>query len=150
MKKAFVPFALLALALASCQGKSAESATDSLAQDSLTAVVDSTATSSVDEAVLGTYEGDIPGADGTVKTTITLAADGTYSKHEEFTKAGAEPIDENGTYTLGEGGLVTLITPSSNAETYYKVGDGKLILLDQSTKQEVTSELASHYVMTKK
>lgn len=149
MKKVFVSFAVLAMALASCQGNTEASQNDSLNQDSVVAVVDSTATVAND-AVLGTYEGTIPGADGSVKTTIVLNADGTYSKHEEFSKAGAEAIDENGTYKLDAEGLLTLITPSSNLETYYKVSEGKITLLDQQTKQLPTGELAAQYDLAKK
>ena len=150
MKKVFVSFAVLALALASCQGNTEASQSDSLNQDSVAAaVVDSTA-NVANEAALGTYEGTIPGADGSVKTTIVLNADGTYSKHEEFSKAGAEPIYENGTYKLAADGLLTLITPSSNLETYYKVGEGKITLLDQTTKQLPEGELAAQYDLAKK
>ena len=150
MKKVFVSFAVLALALASCQGNTEASQSDSLNQDSVAAaVVDSTA-NVANEAALGTYEGTIPGADGSVKTTIVLNADGTYSKHEEFSKAGAEAIDENGTYKLDADGLLTLITPSSNLETYYKVAEGKITLLDQQTKQLPTGELAAQYDLAKK
>ena len=148
MKKVFVSFAVLAMALASCQGNTEASQNDSLNQDSVVAV-DSTAMVAND-AVLGTYEGTIPGADGSVKTTIVLNADGTYSKHEEFTKAGVEPVDENGTYKLDADGLLTLITPSSNLETYYKVAEGKITLLDQQTKQLPTGELAAQYDLAKK
>lgn len=136
------------MALASCQGNTEASQNDSLPQDSVVAV-DSTAMVA-NEAVLGTYEGTIPGADGSVKTTIVLNADGTYSKHEEFTKAGVEPVDENGTYKLDADGLLTLITPSSNLETYYKVAEGKITLLDQQTKQLPTGELAAQYDLAKK
>lgn len=136
------------MALASCQGNTEASQNDSLPQDSVVAV-DSTAMVA-NEAVLGTYEGTIPGADGSVKTTIVLNADGTYSKHEEFTKAGVEPVDENGTYKLDAEGLLTLITPSSNLETYYKVAEGKITQLDQQTKQLPTGELAAQYDLAKK
>lgn len=148
MKKVFVSFAVLALALASCQGNTEASQSDSLNQDSVAAVVETPAVAN--EAALGTYEGTIPGADGSVKTTIVLNADGTYSKHEEFSKAGVEPVDENGTYKLEADGLLTLITPSSNAETYYKVGEGKITLLDQTTKQLPEGELAAQYDLAKK
>ncbi|WP_314054414.1 copper resistance protein NlpE [Porphyromonas catoniae] len=150
MKKVFVSFAVMALALASCQGKTDASSTDSAAVDSMT-VVEQPMAAQTNEAILGTYEGVLPGADGSVTTKITLNADGTYSKHEEFSKAGAEPIDENGTYKLdATTGLVTLITPSSNMETYYKVAGGTLTLLDQTTKELPTGELAAQYVLNKK
>lgn len=147
MKKVFVSFAVLALALASCQGKSAEASTaDSAAQDT-TIVTEQVAP--VSEGVYGTYEGTLPGADTSIKTTITINADGTYSKHEEFSKEGAQPMDENGTYRL-EGDLLTLVTPSSNLETYYKVSEGKITFLDQSTKELPTGELADQYNLAKK
>ena len=139
----------MALALASCQGKTDASSTDSAAVDSMT-VVEQPMAAQTNEAILGTYEGVLPGADGSVTTKITLNADGTYSKHEEFSKAGAEPIDENGTYKLAADGLLTLITPSSNLETYYKVGEGKITLLDQTTKQLPEGELAAQYDLAKK
>lgn len=136
------------MALASCgQSNQEANQADSLAQDSVTATVTEAAPQA--EAHLGTYVGTIPGGDGSVKTTITLNADGTYSSREEFSKAGQEPIEENGTYTLGADGLVTLITPSSGNERYFKVAEGTLTLLDQATKQAPTGELAAQYVLTK-
>lgn len=136
------------MALASCgQSNQEANQADSLAQDSVTATVAEVAPQG--EAHLGTYVGTIPGGDGSVKTTITLNADGTYSSREEFSKAGQEPIEENGTYTLGADGLVTLITPSSGNERYFKVAEGTLTLLDQATKQAPTGELAAQYVLTK-
>ena len=136
------------MALASCgQSNQEANQADSLAQDSVTATVAEAAPQA--EAHLGTYVGTIPGGDGSVKTTITLNADGTYSYREEFSKAGQEPIEENGTYTLGADGLVTLITPSSGNERYFKVAEGTLTLLDQATKQAPTGELAAQYVLTK-
>nr|WP_314648963.1 copper resistance protein NlpE [uncultured Porphyromonas sp.] len=148
MKKVFVSFAVLAMALASCgQSNQEANQADSLAQDSVTATVAEAAPQA--EAHLGTYVGTIPGGDGSVKTTITLNADGTYSSREEFSKAGQEPIEENGTYTLGADGLVTLITPSSGNERYFKVAEGTLTLLDQATKQAPTGELAAQYILKK-
>ena len=136
------------MALASCgQSNQEANQADSLAQDSVTATVAEAAPQA--EAHLGTYVGTIPGGDGSVKTTITLNADGTYSSREEFSKAGQEPIEENGTYTLGADGLVTLITPSSGNERYFQVAEGTLTHLDQATKQAPTGELAAKYVLTK-
>ena len=140
----------MAFALASCQGKTDASSTDSAAMDSTMTTAVQPAADQVNGDVVGTYEGVLPGADGSVTTKITLNADGTYSKHEEFSKAGVEPMDENGTYKLEANGLVTLITPSSNLETYYKVAAGTLTLLDQTTKELPTGELAAQYVLNKK
>ena len=150
MKKVFVSFAFMAFALASCQGKTDASSTDSAAMDSTMTTAVQPAAEQANGDVVGTYEGVLPGADGSVTTKITLNADGTYSKHEEFSKAGVEPMDENGTYKLEANGLVTLITPSSNLETYYKVAAGTLTQLDQTTKELPTGELAAQYVLNKK
>ena len=150
MKKVFVSFAFMAFALASCQGKTDASSTDSAAMDSTMTTAVQPAAEQANGDVVGTYEGVLPGADGSVTTKITLNADGTYSKHEEFSKAGVEPMDENGTYKLEANGLVALITPSSNLETYYKVAAGTLTLLDQTTKELPTGELAAQYVLNKK
>ena len=150
MKKVFVSFAFMAFALASCQGKTDASSTDSAAMDSTMTPAVQPAADQANGDVVGTYEGVLPGADGSVTTKITLNADGTYSKHEEFSKAGVEPMDENGTYKLEANGLVTLITPSSNLETYYKVAASTLTLLDQTTKELPTGELAAQYVLNKK
>ena len=150
MKKVFVSFAFMAFALASCQGKTDASSTDSAAMDSTMTTAVQPAADQANGDVVGTYEGVLPGADGSVTTKITLNSDGTYSKHEEFSKAGVEPMDENGTYKLEANGLVTLITPSSNLETYYKVAAGTLTLLDQTTKELPTGELAAQYVLNKK
>lgn len=140
----------MALALASCQGKTDASSTDSAAMDSTMTAAVQPAGEQANGDVVGTYEGVLPGADGSVTTKITLNADGTYSKHEEFSKAGVEPMDENGTYKYEANGLVTLITPSSNLETYYKAAAGTLTLLDQTTKELPTGELAAQYVLNKK
>ena len=140
----------MAFALASCQGKTDASSTDSAAMDSTMTTAVQPAAEQANGDVVGTYEGVLPGADGSVTTKITLNADGTYSKHEEFSKAGVEPMDENGTYKLDAEGLLTLITPSSNLETYYKVAEGKITLLDQQTKQLPTGELAAQYDLAKK
>ena len=150
MKKVFVSFAFMAFALASCQGNTDASSTDSAAMDSTMTTAVQPAADQANGDVVVTYEGVLPGADGSVTTKITLNADGTYSKHEEFSKAGVEPMDENGTYKLEANGLVTLITPSSNLETYYKVAAGTLTLLDQTTKELPTGELAAQYVLNKK
>ena len=150
MKKVFVSFAFMAFALASYQGKTDASSTDSAAMDSTMTTAVQPAADQANGDVVGTYEGVLPGADGSVTTKITLNADGTYSKYEEFSKAGVEPMDENGTYKLEANGLVTLITPSSNLETYYKVAAGTLTLLDQTTKELPIGELAAQYVLNKK
>ncbi len=127
MKKVFVSFAVLALALASCQGNTEASQSDSLNQDSVAAAVVDSAANVANEAALGTYEGTIPGADGSVKTTIVLNADGTYSKHEEFSKAGAEPIDENGSTRRPSSSPKVSSLPSTTSQRSKSPTDTRLL-----------------------
>ncbi len=112
-------------------------------------------------AVVGVYNGYVAmilDATAQVDADIVLkdAAGAVFDLHDlpdyrrQLTQAGAEAIDDNGTYKLDAEGLLTLITPSSNLETYYKVAEGKITLLDQQTKQLPTGELAAQYDLAKK
>ncbi len=97
----------------------------------------------------GTYEGVLPCADCPgIKIVLTLKDDTTYDLSTEYLEKGNETIATSGVYTL-EKDVITLITPSTNEETYYKILDGKLALLG-SDKQLNEGELADQYILTKK
>ena len=78
---------------------------------------------------LGTYEGTLPGADCPgIRTTIVLAADGSYALHMEYLERDSA-FDEKGTFKV-EGNLLTL-TPSDGGQIgYYKVEENRLRHLD--------------------
>lgn len=97
---------------------------------------------------LGTYEGTLPGADCPgIRTTIVLAADGSYALHMEYLERDSA-FDEKGTFKV-EGNLLTL-TPSDGGQVgYYKVEENRLRHLD-ADRQPIAGELAEHYVLRKK
>lgn len=97
---------------------------------------------------LGTYEGTLPGADCPgIRTTIVLAADGSYTLHMEYLERDTA-YDEKGSFEV-KGNLLTL-TPSDGGQPgYYKVEENRLRHLD-GDRQPITGELAEHYVLQKK
>lgn len=140
MKKLSLVIAFaLALIMASCtnnQSKNNE-------QDATVAQEETTQT------FYGTYEGVVPCADCPgIKTVLTLKDDTTYDLSSEYLEKGEGAIQTSGVYTL-ENDVITLITPSTNEETYYKILDGKLALLSPD-KQLIEGELADKYILTKK
>ena len=83
----------------------------------------------------GTYKGVFPAADCPgIETTLTLNPDRDSS------------FDEKGTYTLKDN-LLTLKEEGGEL-SYYKVGENHLRKLTMD-KQEITGELADHYVLNK-
>lgn len=97
----------------------------------------------------GTYEGVLPCADCSgIKTILTLRDDTTYDLSTEYLEKGEGAIETSGVYTLEED-VITLTTPSTNEETYYKILDGKLALLNLD-KELNEGELADKYILTKR
>ncbi len=96
----------------------------------------------------GTYQGVLPCADCPgIKTVLTLRDDTTYDLSTEYLEKGDGEVVTSGVYTL-ENDVITLITPSTNEETYYKILDGKLAFLSPD-KQLIEGELADKYILTK-
>lgn len=96
---------------------------------------------------LGTYEGTLPGADCPgIRTTIVLAADGSYTLHMEYLERDSA-FDEKGTFKV-EGNLLTLTPDDGENPGYYKVEENRLRHLD-ADRQPITGELAEHYVLQK-
>ena len=114
---------------------------------------DSTATQTVDihnaETSLdyeGTYKGVFPAADCPgIETTLTLNADKTFALHSVYIDRDSS-FDEKGTYILKDN-LLTLKEEGGEL-SYYKVGENHLRKLTMD-KQEITGELADHYVLNK-
>lgn len=95
----------------------------------------------------GTYEGVFPAADCPgIEITLTLNSDKTFTQRYVYIDRDSS-FDEKGTYAL-EGNLLTL--KEKDGETfYYKVGENHLRQL-MADKQEITGELADHFVLRKK
>lgn len=98
----------------------------------------------------GVYAGTLPAADcAGIETELTLNGDRTYNLKTKYLVEDGEVIETNGVYEMKDATLVVLITPSSNAKTYYKVVDGGLMLSDaEGTVND--GELAAMYVLKRK
>ena len=95
----------------------------------------------------GTYKGVLPTADCPgVETTLTLNADKTFALHQVYIDQKDGTFDEKGTYTVEEN-LLTLQEEGGEI-SYYKVEENRLRRLD-ADKNEITGELAEHYVLNK-
>ena len=96
----------------------------------------------------GTYKGVLPAADCPgVETTLTLNADKTFALHQVYIDQKNGTFDEKGTYTVEEN-LLTLYVEGTDISYFYKVEENRLRGLD-ADKNEITGELAEHYVLNK-
>ena len=101
----------------------------------------------------GTYKGVFPAADcyldfmfyRNIERTLTLNPDKTFSLHSVYIDRDSS-FDEKGTYTLKDN-LLTL-NEEGGELSYYKVEENHLRKLTMD-KQEITGELADHYVLNK-
>lgn len=97
----------------------------------------------------GTYKGIIPAASSPgIEVTLTLMDNHTYKKTEIYLEEKDGTFNEEGTFTWSEDGFkITLDTKEGNKQSY-KVVEGSIIMLD-ADGNEITSELAPHYVLKK-
>ena len=94
----------------------------------------------------GTYKGVFPAADCPgIETTLILNPDKTYTLHFVYIDRDSS-FDDKGTYTLKDN-LLTL-NEEGGELSYYKVEENHLRKLTMD-KQEITGELADHYVLNK-
>jgi heat shock protein HslJ len=97
----------------------------------------------------GVYFGITPCADCSgIETRATLNQDGTYVISRKY--QGHEDVyEEKGKFTQdASGSKITLRSSGDNSKTYFNVGDGWIIMLDQKGR-EIKGELADRYVLTK-
>lgn len=114
---------------------------------------DSTSTKAVDmhnaETSLdyeGTYKGVFPAADCPgIEITLTLNNNKTFILHSVYIDRDTS-FDEKGTYTLKDN--ILTLKEESGEESYYKVGENHLRKL-MADKQEITGELAEHFILNK-
>lgn len=152
MKNTFYAVAFLAVGLMSCQPKNqsetqenttpTENTTDSLA------VSDGhNSRNSVDWQ--GTYEGTLPCADCPgIKTTIVLNEDGSFTMKQEYLERESI-FEEKGNFIWSEDGGKIQLKLKDNEVYNFIVGENKLFMLDQEGN-EITGELAEHYILDKK
>ncbi len=146
---------LLAAALTACNGASqkknntaeAAAATETVAAETTKAV------SATD--YFGTYEGVIPAADCEgIKTVLTINEDTTYKLVSEALgekeAEGEGAVETNGTYNVIENGLIELVRPSSGDKTYYKIVEGKGLMLSDEAGTINEGELSEYYILKRK
>lgn len=143
MKKFFILVCSCAL-LAACNNSAKTNKSAGADSTSIEATDIHNAENSLDYE--GTYKGVFPAADCPgIETTLTLNPDKTFSLHSVYIDRDSS-FDEKGTYTLKDN-LLTL-NEEGGELSYYKVGENHLRKLTMD-KQEITGELADHYVLNK-
>lgn len=145
MKKVLLFGALaLTVAFASCNNKQTKA--DATVTDSVAVVVNN---DSVAPSYLGEYEGTIPCADCPgIKVNLKLDDDTTYNLKEEYLEKKDGKMEYTGNYTV-ENDLITLIRPSTNEKTYYKIQANAVEMCD-STGKVAEVATAGKYTLTKK
>ncbi len=146
MKMKFVCMFLLAAALTACNGASQKKSNTTAAAAAATEQVVSVSD------YFGTYEGEIPAADCEgIKVVLTINEDKTYALQSEY--LGVEKdnkFETNGVYNVVEKDLIELVTPSSGDKTYYKIIDGKGLMLSDEAGTVNDGELAEFYILKRK
>lgn len=96
---------------------------------------------------IGTYTGTFPAADGPgINMTLIIKKDKTFELVSEYIDRENATFKEYGVYSV-EGNIMMLL--NGDDKQYYKIGENTLTALNQD-KQEITGELAKHYVLHKK
>lgn len=94
----------------------------------------------------GTYTGTFPAADCPgIRMTLTINKDKTFELKSEYIDRTNSTFKEYGTYTI-ENNTMTLT--GKKDKQYYKIGENTLTALDQD-KQDITGQLAGHYILHK-
>lgn len=93
----------------------------------------------------GTYTGTFPAADCPgINVTLTLNQDSTYTCAMDYIDRNSK-FSEQGKYTVDKN---TLILTSDKDTTYYKVGENRLMRLDNQGNP-ITGDMASKYELNK-
>ncbi len=97
----------------------------------------------------GAYSGVLPCADCSgIETKITLNANGTFEKIEKYVKKENKTVESKGTFSWDKTGSIITLKDEKGVTEHYKVGEGKLIMLNNEGK-EVSGELANEYILSK-
>lgn len=98
---------------------------------------------------MGVYKGVIPAASSPgIEVTLVLSDDGTYRKTDVYIDEKDGTFKEEGNFVWAEDGSKIILTLKDGEKQHYKVQEGRVLLLDQEGN-EVTGELASHYILSK-
>lgn len=132
----------VAFALCACGGNTQKTSTAGDTQ-SQQAVDMHHAENSLD--YVGTYTGTIPAADCPgIEIRLELLGNNTYTLGRTYLERNGA-FTERGTYSVN----VNLLTlDDEGVKSYYKIEENRLRMLD-ADKQEITGDLASHFVLRK-
>lgn len=94
---------------------------------------------------VGTYTGTIPAADCPgIEIRLELLGNNTYTLGRTYLERNGA-FTERGTYSVN----VNLLTlDDEGVKSYYKIEENRLRMLD-ADKQEITGDLAVHFVLSK-
>jgi heat shock protein HslJ len=97
----------------------------------------------------GTYAGTLPCAscEG-IRTTLTLAADGTFTRELAYLGEPGAPVNETGAFTWNDAGSAITLASGSGQGQQYQVGENRLWHLDRSGNR-IAGDLANRYVLDK-
>lgn len=98
----------------------------------------------------GTYHGTLPCADCEgIHTMVELNKDETFKLTQEYLNKNTK-LEEKGKFSWSDnGGTITLNTKDKGTVYSFKVGEGRLFMLDQEGN-EITGSLADKYILEKK
>ena len=97
----------------------------------------------------GTYHGTLPCADCEgIHTIIELNQNNTFKLSQEYLNKNTK-IEESGKFNWSKDGGKISFTTKDKSNFNYKVGEGRLIQLDQDGN-EITGALAENYILNKK
>lgn len=147
MKLLIITLFTLNLTVLGCElGKKEESKTTDKTIDSAAAPDMHTSQISLDWD--GSYEGVIPCTDCPgIETKLTLNKDKTYKLSVLYLEREKQPTINKGIFTWDSSGSIIKLD-KAGSEMQYKVGEGRLIMLDRNGK-EIERDLKSHYVLHK-
>ncbi|GIZ14357.1 copper resistance protein NlpE [Capnocytophaga catalasegens] len=121
--------------------------TETATQQEMTQPDTHTSQNSLDWA--GTYKGTIPAASSSgIEVTLELMNDNTYKKKEVYLDEKDGTFNEEGTFTWSSDGSKITLKSQKGDTQLYKLIEGGVILLD-ADGNEITGELASHYILKK-
>ena len=162
MKKLIFGFTIIGLTIISCDKKTETTIIDQNNQDTIIVessdsllpnddsglkIEDHNSRNSLDWN--GTYHGTLPCADCEgIHTMIELNKDETFKITQEYLNKNTK-TEETGKFSWSaDGGTISFKT-KDNSKFSYKVGEARLIQLDQEGK-EITGGLADKYILVKK
>lgn len=101
-----------------------------------------------DSAWVGTYAGTVPSASGSgIKTTLTLAKDGSWTLVREYLGREGGAFTTQGAIEWSQGGTVIRLAAQGEEPVWFMLESGRAIMLDSKGKR-VGGALADAYILT--